>query len=257
MPYIGRISAIPIITFSTRKAFSRVSGRSMLLAPSRLSLITSHQQERRWKGGGGSAGSAHPRQRGEPEEGSILIKGFGAEPRLKIETEGDWHRFLPALTARLTAARRRRAVEPSRESARLPMMRWDGEITSDKPSTRNPPLITQSARTHTHKHAHTQRKSNYHMIARPHTHRHTLIGTHTLAAPWAGNGNLAGWASTCPLSSAKPQRICSHTYKIPLDVAPQPRATVHKGYRIKWSVNSVEYPRGAPNGDVVTFALLL
>lgn len=67
--------------------------------------------------------AAHPRQRGEPKEGSILIKGLGAEPWLKIETEGDWHRFLQALTARLTAAPWRWAVEPSRESARLPMMR--------------------------------------------------------------------------------------------------------------------------------------
>lgn len=79
--------------------------------------------------------------------GSILIKGLGSEPGIKIATEGDWHRFLQALTARLTAAPRHWAVEPSRESARLPMMRWDGKITSDKPSTRHPSLITQSAHT--------------------------------------------------------------------------------------------------------------
>lgn len=62
-------------------------------------------------------------RRGAPKECSILIKGLGAEPQLKIETEGDWHRFLQALTARLTAAPQHRAVEPSRESARQPMMR--------------------------------------------------------------------------------------------------------------------------------------
>lgn len=33
-------------------------------------------------------GASHSRQRGEPKEGSILIKGLGAEPWLKIETEG-------------------------------------------------------------------------------------------------------------------------------------------------------------------------
>lgn len=119
------------------------------------------------------SGAAHPRWGGEPKEGSILIKGLGAKPRLKIETEGDWHRFLQALTARLTAALRRRAVEPSRESARLPMMRWDGKITSDKPSTRHPSLITLSA--HTHKQTHIERKSNYHM----HACTHTLRDIHT------------------------------------------------------------------------------
>lgn len=77
------------------------------------------KEERR----GEERGVAHPRRRGEPKGSSILIKGLGAEPGLKIETEGDWHRFLQALTARLTAAARRRAVQPSRESARLPMMR--------------------------------------------------------------------------------------------------------------------------------------
>lgn len=96
--------------------------RSELLAPSCLPVITSHQQGRRKRLEGGG-GVAHPSRRGEPKGASILIKGLGAEPRLKIETEGDWHRFLQALTARLTAAPRRRAVEPSRESARLPMMR--------------------------------------------------------------------------------------------------------------------------------------
>lgn len=115
------IIVLTIIIFSTMKASFRVAGSSVLLAPSRLSLITSHQQGWRERLEGG--GAAHPRRRGEPKEGSILIKGLGAEPRLKIETEGDWHRFLQALTARLTAAPRRRAVEPSRESARLPMMR--------------------------------------------------------------------------------------------------------------------------------------
>lgn len=119
------VIALTIIIFSTVKASFTVSGRSVLLAPSRLSVITSHQQGRRTRleDWGGGRGAAHPRQRGEPKGGSILIKGLGAEPRIKIETEGDWHRFLQALTARLTAAPRRRAVEPSRESARLPMMR--------------------------------------------------------------------------------------------------------------------------------------
>ena len=88
---------------------------------SRLSFVSPHQQARR-KVRGGLRG-AHPRQRGEPKESSILIKGLGAEPQLKIETEGDWHRFLQALPARLTAAPQHQAVEPSRESARLPMMR--------------------------------------------------------------------------------------------------------------------------------------
>lgn len=119
------VIALTIIIFSTMKASFTVSGGSALLAPSRLSVITSHQQGRRTRleDGGWGAGAAHPRQRGEQKGGSILIKGLGAEPRIKIETEGDWHRFLQALTARLTAAPRRRAVEPSRESARLPMMR--------------------------------------------------------------------------------------------------------------------------------------
>lgn len=70
------------------KGSFRVSDRSELLAASRLSLITSHQPERRKRLEEG--GAAQARQRGEPKpkEGSILIKGPGAEPWLKIETEG-------------------------------------------------------------------------------------------------------------------------------------------------------------------------
>lgn len=143
------MTVLTIIIFSNMKASFTVSGRSVLFSSiSSVSYHLSSAGEVKKVGGGRSRGAAHPRRRGEPKGGSILIKGLGAEPRLKIETEGDWHRFLQALTARLTAAPRHRAVEPSRESARLPMMRWDGKITSDKPSTRHPSLITLSAHTH-------------------------------------------------------------------------------------------------------------
>lgn len=175
-----------------------------------LSSAVGEKEVGRWWGGGESKG------------GSILIKGLGSQPRIKIATGGDWHRFLQALTARLTAAPRRRAVEPSRESARLPMMRWDGKITSDKPSTR-PPISNHPV--HTHTYTHTHRKSNYHMHARSHTY----TPTHTqLSAPHhpTSNGTLAGWASTCPVSPAKQKLMCSHTYKIPLDVPQQSAATV-------------------------------
>lgn len=165
---------LTIIIFSTIKGPFRESDRSVLSAPSRQPLITSHQQGTR-KRLVGRGGAAHPRRRGEPKEGSLLIKGLGAEHRLKIETEGDWHRFLQALTARLTAAPRRRAVEPSRESARLPMMRWDGKITSDKPSARHPSLITPSAHTHIYR----EKVITTFMHART----HTLRGTHTLLPP--------------------------------------------------------------------------
>ena len=70
--------------------------------------LSSAGEEKEVWGREGGGGAAHPRRRGEPKGGSILIKGLGAEPQLKIETEGDWHRFLQALTARLTAAPRRR-----------------------------------------------------------------------------------------------------------------------------------------------------
>lgn len=69
-------------------------------------------------------------------------------------------------------------------------------------------------------------------------HAHTHSGTYTLAAPWASNGTLAGWASTCPVSPAKSKLMCSHTYKIPLDVPAQPPATVLQGYLTKLSTNS-------------------
>lgn len=172
---------------------------------------------------------AQPRRRGEPKGGSILIKGLGSEPRIKIATGGDWHRFLEALTARLTAAPRRRAVEPSRESARLPMMRWDGKITSDKPSARHPSLITPSA--HTHTCACTAKVITTCMHV--HTHTHTQLSASP--PPRASNGTLAGWASTCPVSPAKPKLMRSHTYKIPLDVPQQSAATVLKGYLSKLS----------------------
>lgn len=109
-----------------------------------------------WKGGGCSSTAKRGGGGGVPKEYSILIKGPGAEPQLKIETEGDWHRFLQALTARLTAAPQHRAVEPSRESARQTMMRWDGEITSDKHL--HPPPISNHPHLHVHTNMHTRRE---------------------------------------------------------------------------------------------------
>lgn len=113
--------------------------------------------------------ASHLKHRREPKEHSFLIKGAGAKPQLKIETKGDWHRFVQALTARLTAAQQHWGVEPSRESARLPMMRWDGKITSDKPSSRHPALITLSP-----PQTHEEKK-----VITTHTHTHTPPNRHT------------------------------------------------------------------------------
>lgn len=199
-----------------KKSFS---ARTVILAPSRLSVIASSAV---WVKGLRGEEVVGGNWRGEPNGGSILIKDLGSELWIKIATKGDWHRFLQALTAQLTAALPRRAVEPSRESARLPMMRWDGEITSDKPSTHHPTLITLL---HTNTHRHTLRKSNYHLHACAHTHTHTHSRTH-LPASWASNGTLADWASTCPVSPARSMLMCSRTYKIPVDVPQQSAATV-------------------------------
>lgn len=88
------------------KPLSGLPGRSGLLAPSRqvcyhLSSASGGERNRRWVGRRGVAVEG-----GGQRGGSILIKGPGSEPGIKIATGGDWHRFLQALTARLTAALR-------------------------------------------------------------------------------------------------------------------------------------------------------
>lgn len=188
-----------------------------------------------------SGGERNRQERG----GSILIKGPGSEPRIKIATWGDWHRFLQALTARLTGAARRRgcwAIEGIRQTG-YDEMRWGDNFWQalHPPPISNHP-VSSHAHTHTGMHTHSEKVITTCMLVHRHTHNHTHtstlthIDTQTYTTglpPRASNGSLAGWASTCPAPPAKPKLSHSRTYKIALDVPQQSAATVLKSLLAK------------------------
>lgn len=192
-----------------------MSGRSVLLAPSRQSVITSHQQWGRtmlgWWWGGGKR-RQHPYQR----------PGFWASD--KNSNRGRLASISAGVDGPIdssTAASGCWAIEGIRQTAYDEMRSEDNFWQALHP----PPISNHPVCTHTEK-----------VIT---TCMHVLTDTHThLPAPWASNGTLAGWASTCPVSTAKSKLMCSHTYKIPLDVPQQSAATVLKGYHTKLSCTS-------------------
>lgn len=178
-----------------------------------------------------SGGERNRRER----ESSILIKGPGSEPRIKIATGGDWHRFLQALTARLTAAAQCRgcwAIEGIRQTG-YDEMSWGDNFWQ---ALHPPPISNHPVSSHTHTRTHTHTEKVITTCMHVHRQTHTSACAHLYAhthhwpsPPWASNGTLAGWASTCPAPPAKPKLRRSRTYKIALDVPQQSAATVLKG----------------------------